>query len=335
MGESFDAGMQSRYDLSLRTYRQLQRDHIRFMEKYAEEFENGFISQILVNYMCYAQEKFLYSFENGVMNALNDKRHDEYIKDYRLNNLTEKLSDKISEFDFSTNASFKKRIMITYILEQFADLPLSEREMVYCYDHYKAIKEAIKKSEILIVSSSNNEYEVKPVDLKVDENVLSYYLIGYSRLKGSEKDFESHSYKLSRISKCWSKHKPFELSSKERRTLAEINEKFGSAYIAKNLEKKDIEKSVVRLTLKGYDLYLKTISHQRPIPIIDPKPISINSKEYYELTFDCSHWQIKNYFFSFGAEAEIISPLWLRKDFLKKYEASVEAYNGVNVEKNE
>lgn len=335
MGETFEAGALSRYDMSYSTYRQLQRDHIRFEEKYANRFGNGFICRILINYMCFAQENFLERFENDIVASLTQKEHNKYIKDDRIS-FTKQLTDKISEFDFSSNEHFRKRVMITYLLEQFASLPLSEREMVYCYDQFKTIKEVIKKSEILIVKlSSKNEYEVKPVDLKIDENILSYYLIGYSRLKGSESDFESYPLKLSRIKECKSKHKDAQLSHTEIKILKEIDEKFGSAYIAKNLEKKDIEKSVVRLTLKGYDLYLKTISHQRPIPIIGPKPISINSKEYYELTFDCSHWQIKNYFFSFGAEAEIISPLWLRKDFLKKYEASVEAYNGVNVEKNE
>ncbi len=48
MGESFDAGTISRYDMSDSTYRQLQRDHIRFEEKYAEKFSNGFICRILI-----------------------------------------------------------------------------------------------------------------------------------------------------------------------------------------------------------------------------------------------------------------------------------------------
>ena len=161
--------------------------------------------------------------------------------------------------------------MITYLLEQFASLPLSEREMVYCYDQFKTIKEVIKKSEILIVKlSSKNEYEVKPVDLKIDENILSYYLIGYSRLKGSESDFESYPLKLSRIKECKSKHKDAQLSHTEIKILKEIDEKFGSAYIAKNLEKKhhctcadtSVLIQVVRETA-FYDLRQKTAAYSR------------------------------------------------------------------------
>ena len=132
MGESFDAGTLSRYDMSFSTYRQLQRDHIRFVERYTEKFSNGYICRILINSMCYAQDHFLERLENDVVNILNDKRHNEYIKDDRIS-FTKQLNNKISEFDFSANTAFKKRTTITFLLEQFTQLPLSEREMVFCY----------------------------------------------------------------------------------------------------------------------------------------------------------------------------------------------------------
>ena len=327
MGESFDVGTLSRYDMSFRTYRQLQRDHIRFEEKYAEKFGNGFICRILINYMCYAQEYFLDRLEDDVMNVLKGQRHDEYIKDDRIS-FTKQLSEKISEFDFSIDASFKKRVLITFLLEQFTLLPLSEREIVYCYHQYLSIIQAMDKKELLIVKQLNGkEYDVKPFDIRIDENTLSYYLIGYSRSKGSEDDFESHSFKMSRIKECRSKHKEAPLSYTEIKTIKEINDKFGSAYIARNLEKKDIEKTIVRLTKNGYEnLYLRIISHQRPIPVTSPKQISLEGKDYYDLTFDCSYQHIRNYFFSFGAEAEVITPLWLRERFMNDYKRSIERY---------
>ena len=161
----------------------------------------------------------------------------------------------------------------------------------------------------------------------IDENTLSYYLIGYSRIKGSDCDFASRSFKLSRIKECRSKHKESLLSYAEIKTIKEINEKFGSAYIARNLEKKNIEETIVRLTKNGYEnLYLKKVSHQRPIPISAPKQINLNDEEYYDLTFDCSHYHIENYFFSFGAEAEIIYPLKLREMFANDYKKALERY---------
>ena len=328
MGESFDAGTLSRYDMSFSTYRQLQRDHIRFVERYTEKFSNGYICRILINYMCYAQDNFLERLENDVVNILNDKRHNEYIKDDRIS-FTKQLNNKISEFDFSANTAFKKRTTITFLLEQFTQLPLSEREMVFCYHQFTSIKQAMEKKELLIVKQLNGkEYEIKPFDIRIDENTLSYYLIGYSRLKGSGGDFESHSFKMSRIKECRSKHKEAQLTYSEIKTIKEINEKFGSAYIARNLIKKDIEKTIVRLTKNGYEnLYLRIISHQRPIPIKEPQQIDVNDESFYELVFDCSYQQIKNYFFSFGAEAEVISPLWLRKRFMNEYKQSLEIYH--------
>ncbi|MBQ8927900.1 MAG: WYL domain-containing protein [Oscillospiraceae bacterium] len=327
--ESFDAGALSRYDMSDSTYRQLQRDHIRFEEECAEKFSNGFICRILINYMCYAQENFLKRFESDIEKAFVNTEHDQYKKDDRIS-FTKQLTEKIAEFDFSTNTSFKKRVVITYLLEQFTQLPLSEREIVYCYHQYTSIKQAMDKKELLIVKQlTGKEYEVKPFDIRIDENTLSYYLIGYSRLKGSIGDFESHSFKLSRIKECRSKHKEARLSYTEIKTIKEINDKFGSAYIARNLVKKDIEKTIVRLTKKGYEnLYLKTISHQRPVPITLPKQIVLNGEEYFELTFDCSFQHIRNYFFSFGAEAEVISPLWLRELFMNDYRKALEIYHG-------
>jgi hypothetical protein len=278
--------------------------------------------------MCYAQETFLERFESDMVSSFSGSEHDQYIKDDRIS-FTKQLTEKIAEFDFSTNTSFKKRVVITYLLERFTQLPLSERKIVYCYHQYTSIKQAMDKKELLIVKQlTGKEFEIKPFDVIIDENTLSYYLIGYSRLKGSSGDFESHSFKLSRIKECRSKHKEAILSYTEIKTIKEINDKFGSAYIPRNLIKKDIEKTIVRLTKNGYEnLYLRIISHQRPIPVTPSKQISLEGEDYYDLTFDCSYQHIRNYFFSFGAEAEVISSLWLRDKFMNDYKKSMERYN--------
>lgn len=248
--------------------------------------------------MCYAQETLLERFESDMVSSFSGSEHDQYIKDDRIS-FTKQLTEKIAEFDFSTNTSFKKCVVITYLLERFTQLPLSERKIVYCYHQYTSIKQAMDKKELLIVKQlTGKEFEIKPFDVIIDENTLSYYLIGYSRLKGSSGDFESHSFKLSRIKECRSKHKEAILSYTEIKTIKEINDKFGSAYIPRNLIKKDIEKTIVRLTKNGYEnLYLRIISHQRPIPVTPPKQISLEGEDYYDLTFDCSYQHIRNYFF--------------------------------------
>lgn len=327
MFETAEAGMLSRYDMSYYTYRQLQRDNIRFEEKYANKFNNKFICRILINYMCYAQNCFLKQFESDVEKRLEKNGLVEYMKDDRIS-FTKLLADKFSEFDFSSHKNFKKRTVITYILEQFTLLPVSVREIIYCYPQYHIITEATDKNEILVVKLlSGKEYEVKPYNIRTDENTLSCYLTGYSRPKSSNDEFEGHSFKLSRIEKCRSTHKESVLSSKEIKILKEISEKFGSAYIVKNLSKNDIEEATVRLTENGYNnLFLKIIAYHRPIPVSEPQPIYIDGQKFYDLIFDCSHQQIRNYFFSFGAEAEIISPSGLREKFINDYKSAMDRY---------
>lgn len=327
MREEYYSGSMSRYDMSYFTFRQLQRDHINFEEQYAEKFGNGFICRILINYMDYAQKNFYYEFENSVISILNTRENDDYFEDARIT-FTKELSGKIEEFEFAAHDDFKKRPVITYILESFAILPLSEREKIYNYQHFKTIEYAINNHELLIVTvSSGMEYEIKPYRIDVDDNSGSYYLIGYSRPKAGDKEYECHSFKLSRIRHCISKHREFILSGKEISSAKEICEKFGCAYMARNLTKRDIEKSVVRLTGYGYEfLFLKIIAHQRPIPVSEPKLIQIDGNDFYELEFDCSYNQIRNYFFHFGADAEIISPVWLRERFSNEYKKASERY---------
>ena len=73
-------------------------------------------------------------------------------------------------------------------------------------------------------------------------------------------------------------------------------------------------------------MFLKVIARQRPIPVAEPKTVRIGGKVFYELEFDCSYRQISNYFFSFGKDAEIVSPLRIREDFIKKYSEALEIY---------
>ncbi len=207
-----------------------------------------------------------------------------------------------------------KSALLVILIEAYVPLPYE-----HLHDHHEAVH----------ISLITVNFDLKQLlDVIIDENTLSYYLIGYSRLKGSSGDFESHSFKLSRIIECRSKHKAAKLSDTEIKTIKDINDKFGSAYIPRNLIKKDIEKTIVRLTKNGYEnLYLRIISHQRPIPVTPPKQISLEGEDYYDLTFDCSYQHIRNYFFSFGAEAEVISPLWLRDRFMNDYKKSIERYS--------
>lgn len=326
--EEICKGVLSRYDLSFFSYRQLQRDHIRFEQEYTEKFPNDFICRILINYMSYAQNHFRDKFEQDMLSYLSEKSDNEYyISEFRLT-FTKDLVNKIYEFDFALKGSIKKRRIINFILEQFTSLSFSEREMVYFYSHYENINKALEDSTMLLIThSEGQEFEVKPYCLKIDDNSYSYYLVGYSRERGSDNEFEIHPIKLNRIRKCKLSHKEFVLTYKNKSTAKKLLEKFGSAYIVSDLDEKNIKPIVVRLTEYGYkQLFLKFITHQRPIPISQPEQIVIDDNRYYDLRFECSEGQIHNYFFSFGKDAKIIDPELLRNKFLEKFQAAVEHY---------
>ena len=329
MGEAelIEKGVLSRYDLSYYSCRQLQRDHIRFEEKYTATFTNTFICRILINYMCYAQDNLQESFEADISQVLEQKQYTDRYFDGRVS-FTSELTKKMQEFDFVYRKGFKKRTVITYILDRFTALPFSEREIVYCYFQYKVIKQCINENEMLLITNSNNnKFEVKPYEIMFDDNSFSYYLIGYSRKLGSDGEFECHSFKLSRIREVRSSHKSFILTGKDKAAVRKVSDKYGAAYTANDIMEKNIENTVVRLTSKGYNtLFLKVISHQRPIPVSEPKTVFSDGIEYHDLEFDCSYEQIRNYFFSFGAEAEIITPYSLRERFVSDYQKTLQRY---------
>lgn len=324
--ESVDRGQLSRYDLSYFAYRQLQRDYINFEEAYIEHFSSRFICRILYHYMCILPEDSAERFEARIREQYAVKPEKPFYS-HRIS-LNNALTDKMREFSFVEDKQFGKRVVINYILEQFAALPLDEREKIYFFETCRTIRRAIEESQLLILSITTRPQtiiEVKPLDLLTDENTGSCYLIGYSRTRESDDAFDYCSIKLSRIRRCGMRMEEFSLSRKEETVVRRICEKFGAAYVPRKLNSDQIEQTVVRLTKYGYEsLYLKYIPRQRPLPCI--APVLSDDGEHYELTFDCSHNQIMNYFFVYGKDAEVISPEWLRGKMKERYQGALEAY---------
>ena len=69
---------------------------------------------------------------------------------------------------------------------------------------------------------------------------------------------------------------------------------------------------------KGTQTFLKKL-HSRPVK-------NEEKSTEYEYVFDCSELQAYNYFFSFGADAEILSPPSLRQKFADSYAAASKLY---------
>ena len=334
MGEFVSSGDISRYDMNDFTFRRLQRDHINFTETYSLKFGASYISRILINYMSYALENFKEEFEESIINKFKERSKTDYKYDLRIS-INKRLVDKMQQFNFVDDKLFQKRPTISYILERFAKMRLSDREKVFFYEEYKTIKDTIDKNTIerkvhlIMKTSPENLFEAQPFKLDVDDNSGSFYLVVYSRKKGSNEDFGWYSIKMSKIKKCTQADKYFTLQGEENANA--IINKFGIAYMQNNLLKNDMTKTEVRLTEHGYkDLFLRILSYQRPIPISEPIKVLKDEKTYYELTFDCSYYQIKNYFFPFGAEAEIVSPPLVREWFVNDYQKALSLYQSNN-----
>ncbi len=89
--------------------------------------------------------------------------------------------------------------------------------------------------------------------------------------------------------------------------------KYSPAYLVGQLEL-----IKVKLTKKGKQSYQSRL-YSRP-----EKIESLSSDDVY--VFDCTQQQVFNYFFSFGADAEIISPEYLRNRFKNTHIKALNKY---------
>lgn len=122
------------------------------------------------------------------------------------------------------------------------------------------------------------------------------------------------SFAMSRITNLTKlPHKSFSLSQREIKALEENVTKYSPAYL---IESPSFIK--LRLTKKGVQIYNSRIFGR-------PEKISeLSFEDTY--VFDCTQRQAYNFFYSFGAEVEIISPQSLRDLFIKTHNDAIKNY---------
>jgi len=194
---------------------------------------------------------------------------------------------------------------VNALIEEYAELNYKDREAIIYREEFNQITSAIKDEKLIKTTLVFGEtLKIKPYKLLMDNQKLYYYLVGYDR-----ESMKSVSYRI------------IDFDS--------INCQQGKSVLTKsdieNIEKEIRNKGVqfmrgesheikIRLNEEGQKLYNR-ILHLRP------KYVRIEEKNIY--VFDCSLKQIEYYFFKFGKEAEIISPLDLREKFKNDH---LEAY---------
>lgn len=210
---------------------------------------------------------------------------------------------------------------ICSVIEEYCSLPFIDRERIFRKEVYETVEDACKYSKLLKVKADyygkEQVFYVYPYKIVPDPFHTQSYLVCYSR-KAEEDDSAKiiASFSMARLNISQKMKREFHLNANEIKKLKEALSKDSPAYL---VGKPEIIK--IRLTDKGKQSYQSRL-YSRPerIPSKETSP----SDDIYK--FNCTQQQAFNYFFSFGPEAEIISPQKLRDRFHNTYKNSLAWY---------
>jgi len=199
------------------------------------------------------------------------------------------------------------------LLEEYARLSPSERERVYYAPLIRQqLEPALTEGRLLEVATGNWVFFVKPHSLMADPFNSHLYLVGISC--PADDPTAGHtiaSFRVSRLARVKQKKQNGKLTAEEKRQVEKQLQQVGVQYL---LGSSDHIK--VRLTPEGRQAFLQR-SYMRP------QPERVEEDVYY---FNCTPMQIRNYFLSFGKDAEILEPVGLREVFACTYREAAKVY---------
>ena len=190
---------------------------------------------------------------------------------------------------------------IKAVIEEYVEKPYVEREAIYFYDNMQKIELAVESGRMISFVSGGAKYIVRPYGITTDMLTSYNYFVCY---KSSPKMIAS--FRLARMSDIIVENKTDPLSDEECNHVTNTLLSKGVQFLAGS--SKEIR---VRFTEKGMREFRKHIN-------IRPKP-NPDKSAGNDLVFYCTEWQAITYFFKFGREAEVISPIGLRRKFNKLY----------------
>ena len=209
-------------------------------------------------------------------------------------------------------------LYIRSIIEEYCSLPFIKRERIYRKDIYETIERACTERRILKIKANyygkEQLFYVYPYKIVPDPFHTQAYLVCYSRKAEDEEcDKIVASFSMARIIPPTMLTKTFHLNKQETANIEKQISNYSPAYLVGRPEQ-----IRVRLTKKGKQSYQSRL-YSRP-----EKIESLSSDDIY--VFNCTQQQIFNYFFPFGADAEIISPEYLRNRFKNAHTKALEKY---------
>ena len=292
--------------------------------------KNKFINLLLKNYYLVfssQEDKLIKKIENHLFSNYSlsiDKNianeilsiskqqvyEEKYYNDYSMQFIIIKENEKI--FNTIEKYYLRNRSISQYFREMFISYATHKqdyREKLLFPDLVNKIEKAISENKKIIITFKNNESIIMdPFALDQTKEELYNYLIGVTNnIDGTR---EICSRKLHKIDNVIISNDELVISKKEKYYLTKTME-HGSQFPINQ-----VCDSIIELTTKGEknynDFYLNR-----------PKYYKKEGNKYY---FDCSYAQLEFYFFKFGKDVQIISPLNLRNRFSKKYHQALDNY---------
>jgi hypothetical protein len=286
------------------------------VDRLSDQLEQVFLDQKLQTYDKQTKKAFMHQMisvlEKELLSQVQSYPKGEGRK-FRINNENlELLEDSIEDVYYQGSLGLYLKAMF----EEYARKPYFEREKIYFKDYVYIIERAIEKSTLLKITLENNrKFYVSPYQLVMDKSATFNYLVGYSIPVGEEKSKieRMSSFRLSRIIDMKQiRSKSGKITLEQQKKLeTELNLKGPQFLSSDSIEIK------VKLTKKGIEKYRSQIN-------LRPNYTHIEDGDIY--VFHCTEVQIQYYFFKFGKDAVILSPLSLKERFKRYYESSLSNY---------
>ena len=305
------------------------------MVTFSVEHRSTFINRILENFIDKAKSTISNSSDEYRAN-LEEKlsNSDINIKEYKniIDALVNDYVDSIKNKKYKKGNSFKIRLnngnteyfkgavvdskyydntlgaYVNALIEEYAELNYKDREAIIYRKEFEKITNAIRDEKLIKPMLIFGEtLKIKPYKLLMDNQKLYYYLVGYDNESG-----KSVSYRIIDFESITCQQGKAVLTKSDIENIEKELRNKGVQFMRG--ESQEIK---IRLNEDGQKLYNR-ILHLRP------KYIRIEEENIY--VFDCSLKQIEYYFFKFGKEAEVISPLELREKFKNTYLEAYEQY---------
>lgn len=294
---------------------------------------NNFINTVIVNYFEEYEDKLNKNI-NDVTKLITDylpkEKNIDYaslannLKDLLNKNNSSKQKDKkicfaLKPTKFSSNAinSINNYYLkfdslsgyIRSLLYSYTTLSRVERELIVFKSSMAEINKAIKNNKKLLLTTKKNKntYPVCPYKMMQDKTGMYNYLLTY----GS--DGLPYSFRLQNIINL---HCTNENQDKIPQTVIQQLEKAfidKTSFINKNTRPDDI---VIEFTDNGFNQFNVIESNRPNYEIIDKNKVR----------FDCSLIHAYLYLRPFGADANVVSPLKLKKDLAVFYNNAAKSY---------